>query len=110
MRAKFASVMRFDHADLEEAAYKMTEELDDQDIESVEAETIDSTMWKAQAHNSPEPASVQHSEGDSVQGELRDLSVMSIEDDMQLMDGEEPEQQASDEEKDTLLACRTRSA
>ena len=30
---------------------------------------------------------------------------------MQLMDGEEPEQQASDEEeKYTLLACRTRSA
>ena len=55
--------------------------------------------------------SVQHSEGDSVQGELRDLSVMSIEDDMQLMDGEELEQQASDEEeKDTPLACSTRSA
>ena len=36
---------------------------------------------------------------------------MSIEDDMQLMDGEEPEQQASDEEeKDTPLASRTRSA
>ena len=36
---------------------------------------------------------------------------MSIEDDMQLMDGEEPEQQESDEEeKDTPLACRTRSA
>ena len=89
----------------------MNEELDDHDIQSVEDEPIDSTMWKAQAHNSPEPASVQHSEGDSVQGELRNLSVMSIEDDMQLMDGEEPEQQASDEEeKDTPLACRTRSA
>ena len=89
----------------------MTEELDDQDIESVEDETTDSTMLKAQAHTSPGPASVQHSEGDSVQGELRNLSVMSIEDDMQLMDGEEPEQQASDEDdKDTPLARRTRSA
>ena len=111
MSAKLSSMTRFDHADLKEAAYKMNEELDDHDIQSVEDEPIDSTMWKAQAHNSPEPASVQHSEGDSVQGELRNLSVMSIEDDMQLMDGEEPEQQASDEEdKDTPLACRTRSA
>ena len=68
MTAKLASMTRFDHADLKEAAYKVTEELDDQGIESVEDETIDSTMWKAQAHTSPEPASVQHSEGDSVQG------------------------------------------
>ena len=36
---------------------------------------------------------------------------MSIEDDMQLVNGEEPEQQASDEDdKDTPLARRTRSA
>jgi hypothetical protein len=36
---------------------------------------------------------------------------MSIEDDMQLMDGKKPEQQASDEGKtDTPLVCRTRSA
>ena len=70
-RAKFASVTRFDHADLKEAAYKMTEELDDQDTASVEDETMDSTMLKAQAHTSQGPASVQHSEGDSVQGELR---------------------------------------
>ena len=77
MSAKFASMTRFNHTDVKEAAYKMTEELDDQDIESVEDKTIDSTMLmlmlKAPEHTSPEPASVQHSEGDSVQGELRDL-------------------------------------
>ena len=78
---------------------------------SVEDDTMDSTMLKAQAQISQEPASVQHSEGGSVQGELHNLSIMSIDDDMQLMDVEEPEQQASDEEeKDTPLACRTRSA
>ena len=48
---------------------------------------MNSTMLKAQAHISQGPASVQHSEGDSMQGELRYLSVISIEDDMQLMDG-----------------------
>ena len=58
--AKFASMTRFDHADLKEAAYKMIKELDDQDIESVIDETIDSTLLKAQAHTSPGSASVQH--------------------------------------------------
>ena len=60
MSAKLSSMTRFDHADLKEAAYKMTEKLDYHDIQSVEDEPIDSTMWKAQAHTSPGPASVQH--------------------------------------------------
>ena len=53
--AKFASLTRFDHAHLKEAAYKMTEELDDQDIKSVEDDTMNSTMLKAQAHISQGP-------------------------------------------------------
>ena len=73
MSAKFASMTRLDHADLKEAAYKMNEKLDNQDIESVEDEPMESTMLKAQAHISPGPASVQHSEGDSIQGELLNL-------------------------------------
>ena len=36
MIAKFASMTQFDHSDLNEAAYKITKELDDQELESGE--------------------------------------------------------------------------
>jgi hypothetical protein len=67
MSAKFFSTTQFDHADVKEAAYKMTEArgIDDQDSQSVEADQMDSTMLKAQICSSMgcQCASVQHSEG-----------------------------------------------
>jgi hypothetical protein len=64
MSAKLSSMTRFDHADVKEAAYKMTEVrgIDDQDNESVEDNQMDSdsTMLQAPICSSPGCASVQH--------------------------------------------------
>jgi hypothetical protein len=62
MRAKLSAMTRFNHADIKEAAYKMTEArgINNQDTESMEADQMDSTMFNAQICNSPGYASVQY--------------------------------------------------
>ncbi len=65
MSAKLLSMTQFDHADIKEAAYKMTETrgIDNQGTDSVQADQMDSTILKTRICSSPGYASVQHSEG-----------------------------------------------
>ncbi len=59
MSAKLSFMTRINHADIKEAAYKMTKarDIDDQDNESVEVEYMDSTMLREQICSSPGYAS-----------------------------------------------------
>jgi hypothetical protein len=110
MSAKQSCMARLDHADIKEAACKMTQArgIDDQENESVEGEQVDSTMLKAQICSSPGCASVQRSEGESIRMGMNELSVPSNED---KIEQESVEEMASDdEEKNTPLARCTGGA
>ncbi len=111
--AKLSCMTLLNHADIKDAAYKMAEAccINDQDNESVEADQMDSTMWKVQNCSSPGYASVQRSEGESIRMDMKYLSVQSDEEKIEQESVEEMKQQVSnDEEKNTQLASRTRSA
>jgi hypothetical protein len=78
MSANLSSMTQFDHADIKEVAYKMTEVRDNnnQDPVSVEAEHVDFTIFRAPTCSSQERGrSVQHLEGEAVRLDMHDLSV-----------------------------------
>jgi hypothetical protein len=108
-KASLSSMMRFDHVDLQQGSSDpLTQYPQDDPINDVSIDGNDSaTSYLAQPLQISTPGSV---DGDSVQGIMSNLSVMSSVDSNMGLEEEQPESAEESDKEDTPVRGRTRSA